>query len=74
MDRDCAISSSEPPMPSSKAQDVPMTPDQSFGAPFARSGSGASSEHMAKTNSGKRKRDASRSANVSVEALDRISQ
>ncbi|KAL2642665.1 hypothetical protein R1flu_010252 [Riccia fluitans] len=74
MDKDYAISSNEPPMTSSEAHDVPMTPDQSSGAPFARSGSGASSEHMAKTNFGKRKRDASQSANVLVEALDRISQ
>ncbi|KAL2613104.1 hypothetical protein R1flu_024796 [Riccia fluitans] len=62
MDRDCAISSSEPLMPPSEPQDVP------------RSGSGATSEQMARSNSGKRKRDASRSASILVEALDRISQ
>ncbi|KAL2629519.1 hypothetical protein R1flu_014205 [Riccia fluitans] len=62
MDRDCAISSNEPPMPPLEPQDVP------------RSSSGVTSEQMAKSNYGKRKRDASRSASILVEVLDRISQ
>ncbi|KAL2652324.1 hypothetical protein R1flu_020452 [Riccia fluitans] len=62
MDRDCAISSSEPLMPPLEPQDVP------------RSGSGATFEQTARSNSGKRKRDASRSASILVEALDQISQ
>ncbi|KAL3693662.1 hypothetical protein R1sor_007313 [Riccia sorocarpa] len=55
-----------------KTEDVPATPEKPSGPSFGSPGPAAATEHHAKTNSGKRKGEVSKSASVLVEALEKI--